>query len=51
MSHICVRGLKDLNKWDGLLYGEKFKFYGRCAHGKQHTGVTFGDFALLRLSK
>ena len=26
MGHICVRGLADLSKWDGLIYGEKFGF-------------------------
>lgn len=51
MSHIYVRGLIDLSKWGGLLYGEKFIFCKRSTHGKQHSSVTFGDSALLRPSK
>lgn len=50
MSHLSVRGLIDLSKWN-LLYGKKFEFCERCSHEKQHKGVIFGDFTLLCLSK
>lgn len=51
MSHICVRDLKDFEQVGDLLYGEKFGFYERCIHEKQHGSITFDDFVLLHLSK
>lgn len=50
MDHMCVRGLKNLSKW-GFLYGKKLRFYERYDHGKQHEGVDFDDFILLRPNK
>lgn len=51
MGDICVRALTYLSKWGGFLCSEKSEVCERCAHEKQHRGVTFGDSALLHPSK